>query len=435
MGPGIEGYHVLGERTRTYIERGDELWMYWTTGLMHWANWGRTSHGKYEKIIAVKIDGTWYFIDQADVQGRDHSSDQMKRFLAMKLKVLPEELVVTPSTEPVLQLIQREIDPVSVWKVEFKAPEWDELVDITIQYEGQSYPTTIRKRQTLDQLEISLRSFPKSDEWVSWYRPGGYRINNSISLYEWHTNDILEIRRDAGQEIHLQAKFRHTMMLRTDAREWLIERESKNWVASTQGLNPRLLTTITREEEPFCPKVEVYEKFRSREEYDNAPEVYVWLQLEGRRLRQYRGQYVYDIIHQLARDDGCEQTGSLRWGTKLLRQDDTLPPEGQLSMFSPSWARAIAGIEIFTSESHWRAEESIATRWHNGLWPVQGRNQDCRVRLHAITPPGVDLTSPLPRKCSFVCLFICLFGDTYSRQVKTKISSGRVRAQLSTQSS
>jgi hypothetical protein len=29
---------------------------------------------------------------------------------------------------------------------------------------------------------------------------------------------------------------------------------------------------------------------------------------------------------------------------------------------------------------------------HNGLWPVQGRNQDCRVPLRAMTPPGVYST-------------------------------------------
>jgi hypothetical protein len=190
MGPGIERYHVLGERTRTHIERGDELWMYWTTDLIHWANWAKSSHWKYEKVIAIKLDGTWFFLDQADAQGLDRSPDQMSRLLAMKLKVLPEEIAVSTSTEPVIPLMERGVEPISVWKVEFKAPEWDDLVDIAVQLEGRSYPTTIRRRQTLEQLEMSLRSFPKRDEWVSWYRPGGIRIGNGISLYEWNTNDV-----------------------------------------------------------------------------------------------------------------------------------------------------------------------------------------------------------------------------------------------------
>jgi hypothetical protein len=32
-------------------------------------------------------------------------------------------------------------------------------------------------------------------------------------------------------------------------------------------------------------------------------------------------------------------------------------------MFSPGWAKAVAGIEVFTIDSHWRAEESVATPW------------------------------------------------------------------------
>jgi hypothetical protein len=52
--------------------------------------------------------------------------------------------------------------------------------------------------------------------------------------------------------------------------------------------------------------------------------------------------------------------------------------------------------------------ETFTTPRHNGRWPVQGRNQDCRVRLHAVTPPGVDWTSlkepcgAYPRNCLFI---------------------------------
>jgi hypothetical protein len=221
--------------------------MYWITDLVHWANWARAPHWKYEKLIAIKLDGTWFFIEQADALGLDKSPDQMRKLLAMKMKVLPEEIAVSTSTEPVIPLIQREIEPLSVWKVEFKAPEWDELVDISVQLEGRSYVTTIRRRQTLRQLEMSLRSFPQRDEWVSWFRLGGVRIDNGSSPYEWKRDDVLEIRRDTGQEIHLQAKFRHTMMLITDARDWQLERDSKKWAADTYGLNPRLLMIPTRQ--------------------------------------------------------------------------------------------------------------------------------------------------------------------------------------------
>jgi hypothetical protein len=37
MGPGIEGYHVLAESTRSHITHGEKPWIYWTTDLIHWA--------------------------------------------------------------------------------------------------------------------------------------------------------------------------------------------------------------------------------------------------------------------------------------------------------------------------------------------------------------------------------------------------------------
>jgi hypothetical protein len=52
--------------------------------------------------------------------------------------------------------------------------------------------------------------------------------------------------------------------------------------------------------------------------------------------------------------------------------------------------------------------ETFTTPLHNGLWPVQGRNQDCRAPLHALTPPGVESASlkepcgAYPHKCLFI---------------------------------
>jgi hypothetical protein len=95
-------------------------------------------------------------------------------------------------------------------------------------------------------------------------------------------------------------------MLKADSRECQVEREAKKWAESTCDLNPRNRKTWTYEEKPFCPKVEVYEKYRSTEESYNIPEVYVWLQLDEKRHRQYRCQRVYHVIHQLAYEEHCE---------------------------------------------------------------------------------------------------------------------------------
>jgi hypothetical protein len=58
--------------------------------------------------------------------------------------------------------------------------------------------------------------------------------------------------------------------------------------------------------------------------------------------------------------------------------------------------------------------EAFTTPRHNVVSTAQGRNQDCRARLHAITQPGVDWTS-LKKPCANVYSFIispnCLIGS------------------------
>jgi hypothetical protein len=255
MGPGIEGYHVLGEGKMTHIGHGDEIWTYWTTDLVHWANWASGPRRGYEKLIAIKSEGTWHLLNKADSLGMDQSPDQMRKLLAMKLKLLPEELVVHATTEPAIPLIEKWVQPISSWRVEFRAPERNESVEITVQFDGRSYLATIRRRRTLDQLDQRLSSFPQRDDWTSWYRPGGIRSDRGIGLYNWQKDDVLEIRRDTGQEIPLLVGFRHDTMVKADSREWQIEREANKWAESTYGLNPRSLKTQTFEERPFYPKV------------------------------------------------------------------------------------------------------------------------------------------------------------------------------------
>jgi hypothetical protein len=151
-------------------------------------------------------------------------------------------------------LIEKGVESISAWKVEFWAPGWGEPVDIPVQFDGRSCQFTIRRRQTLDQLDQMLDSFPQPDDWTTWYRPEGIRIDHGIGLYNWHKDDLIEIRRDVGREIPLLVKFRHTTMMKADSRDWQIQREAKKWAESTYGLNSRLLNTQTFEERPFPPK-------------------------------------------------------------------------------------------------------------------------------------------------------------------------------------
>jgi hypothetical protein len=106
MGQGIEGYHALGEETRSHITHGEELWMLWTADLVHWASWAGEPRWSHEKLIAIRLDGTWYFVHRAEAQDAYKGPELMKRILPRKLKVLPEELRLKMPDEPVIPLIE-----------------------------------------------------------------------------------------------------------------------------------------------------------------------------------------------------------------------------------------------------------------------------------------------------------------------------------------
>jgi hypothetical protein len=66
----------------------------------------------------------------------------------------------------------------------------------------------------------------------------------------------------------------------------------------------------------------------------------------------------------------------------LLREDGTT--------ITPQRSGSGAGVERLQDSAFPRQRRTltITTPRNNGLRPVQGGNHDCRVRLHAITPPA-----------------------------------------------
>jgi hypothetical protein len=64
MGPGIEGYHILGELERACITHGDELWMYLTTDLIYWDKWDSEPILHRDEFVAIKLNDTWYLISE-----------------------------------------------------------------------------------------------------------------------------------------------------------------------------------------------------------------------------------------------------------------------------------------------------------------------------------------------------------------------------------
>jgi hypothetical protein len=92
-------------------------------------------------------------------------------------------------------IIRRQATPEAVWRVNFRAPEWDEPVVIKVRVEGEKYDRQVMRRQTLEQLEGLLDVFPKPDEVTDWFRHCGIKIDSEVAFYEWHVDDILETRK------------------------------------------------------------------------------------------------------------------------------------------------------------------------------------------------------------------------------------------------
>jgi hypothetical protein len=74
------------------------------------------------------------------------------------------------------------------------------------------------------------------------------------------------------------------------------------------------------------------------------------------------------------------QSGTFQWGTS----------SGKARRGGNRFKRFRAGLGPGQcSQLFWRIlAEIFTTPRHNNLWLVQGRNQDCRVRLYALPPPG-----------------------------------------------
>jgi hypothetical protein len=158
-------------------------------------------------------------------------------------------------------------------------------------------------------LEQLLSQVPKRDDWTTWYWPGGILIDRGIGMCNWHTNDVLEIRRHSGEEFSLHIKFRHGTYIISEAREKRLEYEARKSVEIPHNLIPQTLKTFVYEERPLRPFVMVYEKFYSKEAVDNVPKVYVLVKIDENRHRQYKGQRVVDVIHQYACRESREQSG------------------------------------------------------------------------------------------------------------------------------
>jgi hypothetical protein len=91
--------------------------------------------------------------------------------------------------------------------------------------------------------------------------------------------------------------------------------------------------------------------------------IYIWIRIGEKRIRQYKAQRAADAIQQLAFDQGKEQRGSLRWCTKIIKMEESLPAEAQLTVYEQPETEKLKRIEVHTRHGSWWVDEAEANYW------------------------------------------------------------------------
>jgi hypothetical protein len=87
LGAGLRGFHVSGEATRTGFSNGEELWVYWTDGFMHWRQWESWIPDPRQKTVVIIIEDEWYMIPKADLRDVLKHPSEMREEIARRLHV------------------------------------------------------------------------------------------------------------------------------------------------------------------------------------------------------------------------------------------------------------------------------------------------------------------------------------------------------------
>jgi hypothetical protein len=135
-----------------------------------------------------------------------------------------------------MPLAKHGIRPKNSWKIEFRSPERDVSVTIRTKYDDRQHLKRVKKRQFLESLEEQPSNIPKRDERTSWFRPGVIRIDRKIGMYDWHSNDTLEIRQKSEEEFEMRPQFRHDTLFKfVDRGSGVVVGRGKPWCSPRFG--------------------------------------------------------------------------------------------------------------------------------------------------------------------------------------------------------
>jgi hypothetical protein len=89
---GLKGFHVSGEHTRTGFANGEEIWVYWTDGLLHWHQWESLIPDPNQKTVVIMIEDEWYMVPKADLKPVLKHASAMRAEIAARLHVPVDEM-------------------------------------------------------------------------------------------------------------------------------------------------------------------------------------------------------------------------------------------------------------------------------------------------------------------------------------------------------
>jgi hypothetical protein len=183
-GPGLSGYHSVGEQSWSSVSGGEEFWIYWTRDFVHSARYDEEHEWWNDPVMAFRLDEDWYLLHRERFlceAGGGYA--RIQAVLAQRLRIRADEIVCRPVQGPILPLVLAGVNVAHYWEVEFRAPEWDEKVTIRVIYGREHYPVTIMRRQTLPAFEKRLIDSPEASQGLRWTRTDGLDVRQEIALY------------------------------------------------------------------------------------------------------------------------------------------------------------------------------------------------------------------------------------------------------------
>jgi hypothetical protein len=185
------------------------------------------------------------------------------------------------------------------------------------------------------------------------------------------------------------------------------------WVEEEFGIKKELLQADVKYRDRKHIEVILSERLLAKEGLEFPDECLVWVGLDRRRFKQFRGQRVIDLTYEMCLYVGEPQAGPLIRTLLPAQMESGLRPDERLVRapieLNDRYRLESTGVEIFTSTGHWIVTPDFATQWlasltmriiarknwiicNGGIWQVESLAERGDVyRVIGETPFGLPI--------------------------------------------